>query len=62
MAAYQEDMERHEADMAAWSKATEAARTAATQQEGTATAEQMCAMRLQPSETSLLHPLRHCGL
>ena len=42
MAAYQEDMERHEADMAAWSKATEAARTAATQgKKGTATAEQI---------------------
>lgn len=42
MAAYQEDMERHEADMAAWSKATEVARTAATQgKKGTATAEQV---------------------
>ena len=42
MAAYQEDMERHEADMAAWSKATEVARTAATQgKKGTATAEQI---------------------
>lgn len=42
MAAYQEDMERHEADMAAWGKATEAARTAATQgKKGTATAEQI---------------------
>ena len=42
MAAYQEDMERHEADMAAWNKATEAARTAATQgKKGTATAEQI---------------------
>lgn len=42
MAAYQEDMERHEADMAAWSKAAEAARTAATQgKKGTATAEQI---------------------
>ncbi|MBS0508997.1 MAG: DUF3987 domain-containing protein [Proteobacteria bacterium] len=42
MTAYQEDMERHEADMAAWAKATEAARTAATQgKKGTATAEQI---------------------
>ena len=42
MAAYREDMERYEADMAAWGKATEAARTAATTgKKGTATAEQI---------------------
>ncbi|WOO32370.1 DUF3987 domain-containing protein [Diaphorobacter limosus] len=42
MAAYREDMERHEADMAAWGKATEAARNAATQgKKGAATAVQV---------------------
>ncbi len=42
MAAYREDMERHEVDMAAWGKATEAARNAATQgKKGAATAVQV---------------------
>ena len=42
MSAYREEMERYEADMAAWNKATDAARNAATNgKKGTATAEQV---------------------
>ena len=42
MAQYQQDMEQYDAELAAWSKATEAARNAATQgKKGTATAAQV---------------------
>lgn len=44
MAQYQQDVERYEQELAAWTKAAEAARNAATQgKKGSATAEEVCA-------------------